>query len=170
MENKLREVFDKIKKSDSKLKFVIVIGLISVLLIACSEALPKESKSKNENVYSYSEYVSALEDKTEGLISSINGAGRCSVMITLKVSNESVFAKNNNENSSNGSFSESGEYVLYNGENGEEPLLIKEYFPEIQGVAIVCEGADNSFVREEIIKAVASLFDISVSKISVLKG
>ncbi len=169
MENKISNLLSRIKDSDSKLKILIAIGLISVLLIALSEALPKSTEKKHTDNTSYSAYITELENKTCELISSINGAGRCKVMITLKVTNESVFAKNSNENSNDGSFSNNSEYVLYNGQSGEEPLLIKEYFPEIQGVAIVCDGADNTVVKEEIINAVSSLFNISVSKISVSK-
>lgn len=169
MESKISEVFSKLKNSDSKLKILIAIGLISVFLIAFSETMPKIAEQKKTDDTSYSDYISELENKTCELVSSINGAGNCKVMITLKVTNESVYAKNSNENSNNGSFSNDSEYVLYNGQSGEEPLLIKEYFPEIQGVAIVCDGADNTVVKEEIINAVSSLFNISVSKISVSK-
>ncbi len=90
-------------------------------------------------------------------------------MITLKNSSESVFAKNTDENSSPGSNSLKNEYVLYDGENGEEPVLIKQYLPDVQGVAVVCDGADNSRVRESVINSISSLFNIPVTKISVSK-
>ena len=90
-------------------------------------------------------------------------------MITLKNSNESVFAKNIQQNSENGNYSSQSEYVLDNGQNGETPVLIKEFFPEIKGVAVVCSGADSIAVREEIIKCISSLYGISSAKISVSK-
>ena len=46
---------------------------------------------------------------------------------------------------------------------------MKEYLPAVQGVAVVCDGADNSAVRACVTETVSALFDISVSKVSVTK-
>ena len=58
---------------------------------------------------------------------------------------------------------------MYDGENGESPVLIKEFYPEIKGVAVVCSGADNTVVRENVINCISSLYGISTAKISVSK-
>ena len=166
MESKLRELFISLKGSDKRLKIIIALALAGVLLIMLSELIPSgESKSAQE--VDYDSYIASLEDKTAELISSINGVGRCKVMITLKNTNESIFAKNTEENSGSGNYSKSDEYVLYEGQEGKTPVLIKEYFPDIQGVAVVCDGADNKVVRESITECVSSLYGISVSKISI---
>ena len=171
MESNLKRLFGDFKNTDKKLKALICLGLAGVLIIVISEYIPSDDKkSETVNVdYTYEEYVSSLEDKTEKLISEIDGAGRCSVMITLKNSNESVFAKNSEETSSDSSYSKNSEYVLYDGQGGDSPILIKQYFPEVQGVAIVCDGADNTVVRENIINSVSSLFSVPVSRITVSK-
>lgn len=169
MENSVKRVFNNFKKMDNKLKILIALGLVGILLIMLSEVVPDTRKNETVKDYSYEEYVKSLEEKTEKILSSIEGTGRCKVMITLKYSNESVYAKNSDESSSESSFSKSSEYVLYDGQGGTTPLLIKENFPAVQGVAVVCEGADNTVVRENIINSISSLFGISVSKISVSK-
>lgn len=174
MDNKIKDTFSSLLKLDKKTKIIVSIGLIAVLIIFMSEMIPggndnQKNKNSVENDFSYSEYVDELEKNTCEIISSISGVGKCKVMITLKNSNENIYAKNTDENTNNGSFSKNYEYVLYDSENGEEPILIKEYMPQIQGVAIVCEGADNSLVRESIINSISSLFNISSSKISVSK-
>lgn len=173
MENKFKESILSLAKLDKKTKIIMAVGLIAVFLILISELIPgntaQKNKSSQRDVFSYSDYVEHLEKNTCDIISSISGVGKCKVMITLKNSNESIYAKNTDENSNNSSFSKTYEYVLYDSENGEEPILVKEYMPQIQGVAIVCEGADNSVVRESVISSVSSLFNISSSKISVSK-
>ena len=169
MENKFREIIEKIRNSDKKIKIIVAIGIIGILLILFSEAVP-ESVSKCESKKSdYSEYVSSLEDETKTVVESIEGAGKCIVLITLKASNENVYAKNTDENSSSGSISKSDEYVFYKGDSGETPVLLKEYFPQINGIAVVCSGADNYEVKESIISCLSSAFDIPTSKISVTK-
>lgn len=167
----IKEKFNELFVKDKRLKIAVIIGLIGVLILAGTEIIPSKSSnngdSKNET--SYQEYIDSLETDTEEILSSIKGAGKCKVMITIKESDESVFAKNSDISSSNGSFSEKHEYVLNDGSNGDEPILLKQSMPKIQGVVIVCEGGDNSVVRESIMSAVTSLFDVSSTKISISK-
>ena len=172
MANNIKAMFDKIIHSDKKLKILIILGFIGIALIMISDmSFFNNEKSDNINdEYSYDEYVEYLEDKCEGLIESIDGAGECEVMITLKNTKESVFARNSEENQNDGSFSNSYEYVLYKDENGETPVLVKQYFPQIMGVAVVCSGAGNPTVKGNIISCLTSVFDINSSKISVSKS
>ena len=90
-------------------------------------------------------------------------------MLTLKDTKESIYAKNSDEKNDESSYSKNYEYVLYDGQDGETPVLIKQYFPQIQGVVVVCDGADNTVVRENVINSVSSLFNIPTSRISVSK-
>ena len=169
MENKFKEIISKLKNSDKKLKALIALGIVGMLLILLSETSLFTADKKEVREYSYDEYVCSLEEETKSLIEAIQGAGECRVMLTLKASKESEFAKNLEENRSDGSYSNSYEYVLYKGANGEEPVLLKEYFPQVLGVAVVCSGGDNTAVRESIINCLSSVFDIPSSKISVSK-
>ncbi|MBQ9516767.1 MAG: hypothetical protein IJR60_01655 [Eubacterium sp.] len=169
MEVKIGEALKKLRKSDSKIKVAVIIGLVGILLLGLSEAVPKKSADSKKQEITCAEYTAELESKTQQIISSIDGVGRCRVMITLKNSNENIYAKNNTENANDGNYSSESEYVLYDGENGESPVLIKEFYPEIKGVAVVCSGADNIAVRENVIKCISSLYGISTAKISVAK-
>ena len=169
MENKFREIANRIKSSDKKIKILVAIGIIGILLILLSEAVPDNPAKKESGDNDYSKYVSSLEEETKEMIESIDGAGKCVVMITLKASNESVYAKNTDENNASGSISKSDEYVFYKGDSGETPVLLKEYFPQINGIAVVCSGADDYAVKESVISCLSSVFDIPTSKISVTK-
>ncbi len=176
MENKLRDTFsdwlEKLTASDKKRKIIIALGLVGVLLLLLSEVLPtgvnKKAEEKQQSP-SYSEYVAKLETDTASLISTIDGVGRCQVMITLREGTENIYARNADEEIRDGSNSAKHEYVLYDGEQGEEALLVKERFPPVQGVAVVCDGADNTVVRTCVVNTVSALFNVSVSKISVAK-
>ena len=169
MANSIKEVVLRIKNGDKKIKIFIIIGFIGILLILLSEAVPSVSEKKSNQEYSYDKYVVSLENETKALVEAIDGAGECRVMLTLENTRESVWAKNSEESRSEGSYSNSYEYVLYKGQDGETPILVKEYFPQIKGVAIVCAGADDIRVKESIINSLSSVFDIPSSKISVSK-
>ena len=90
-------------------------------------------------------------------------------MITLKSTKEGVYAKNTENSSTEGSNSENNEYVIYDGENGDSPLLLKEKFPSVEGVAVICSGGDDIVVKEKIIDCVCALFNISATRVSVAK-
>lgn len=134
MVNKLKEYLEKIKFD--KKKIIIAIGFMGIALILLSEVVPQESsKSQNTDVQTdYSEYVSSLEEKTADLISSIDGVGKCKVMITLEQSDENIFAKNTDESTNSGSYSKKSEYVLYEDNNNDTPVLVKQYFPKVKAL------------------------------------
>jgi len=170
---RLSDAYDKLLRSDKRVRLLVIIGLAGVLLLVLSELLPHADSPVKANKKSDTEtqaaYLASLEEETATLLSSIEGVGRCRVMITLKSSGENVYAKNSQENRSDSSYSGSYEYVLYDDSDGEAPVLLKEYLPAVQGVAVVCDGADNAPVRENVVNSVSALFNISVSRISVSK-
>ena len=50
-----------------------------------------------------------------------------------------------------------------------KPVLLKEKMPEIQGIIIVADGAGDTSVRLEIIRAVQALLKVPNGKIEVFK-
>lgn len=164
------KVFNIFQKKDSRNKILIVAAVLGIVLILLSEldfSTPKAEESVQTG--DYAEYVSTLNDELTSVISSIDGVGDCKVMITLKNTKENVYAENGETSSSESSNSENNEYVIYNSENGDSPLLLKEEMPQVAGVAVVCSGGDSEAVRERIIDCVCALFDISSSHVSVSK-
>lgn len=171
LENDMVEkIKEKLKSKPIKVKVLIIAGVIGMILILLSEiSFPVKNSGEDVVSYDYASYVKNLDKELTEIISSIDGVGQCKVMITLKNTAESVYAKNSEVSADESSSSENDEYVIYNGENGDGPILLQENFPEIEGVAIVCSGGDNIAVKEQIIKCVAALFNISSNRISVSK-
>lgn len=167
MKDKLKQFFsDKLSKKN----IIIVIAVIGILCIALSEINFSGSEKKDaSNEENYADYVDSLNNELTELISSIDGVGDCRVMITLKSTKESVYAKNTESSNTDSSNSENNEYVIYDGESGDSPLLLKEKYPSVEGVAVICSGGDNIVVKEKIIDCVCALFNISATRVSVAK-
>ena len=53
---------------------------------------------------------------------------------------------------------------------GEEPYVVSEYYPQIEGVMIVAQGADNIDVKTSLYEGVKSLLNVSANRVQVLKG
>ncbi len=162
------------RDENSKRKLIAALAIIGVAMIFISEVGIQKNDSDNSrsvelSSIDYAEYVADLNKRLSDIIGKIDGVGECSVMITMQSTQESVYAKNK-ENSQNGSsVSENSEYVIYDWENGDSPLLINEKMPGVAGVAVVCSGGDSVLVREKIISCVCALFNIPSSRVSVSK-
>lgn len=169
MDSKLLPLAKKIKNLKHKERYIVIACVLGVALILLSELVPSGSTKKADDSMDYQEYIVSLEEKTQDIISSIDGVGKCKVMITLCETDESFYASNIEENTDSGHISKKNEYVFYEDNNNDSPVLIKQAFPKVMGVAVVCQGGDNAFVKERVISAVSSLFGISSAKISVSK-
>lgn len=170
--SKITEAIKNMLSSDGKkIKIIVAVGLIGIVLIFASDMLDngEDKQTENDADISYEEYTKQLEDKLTDTISLIDGVGECKVMITLENTTESVYATDAETKSDDSSLNQKDEYVIYDSKDGETPVLIKEYFPRVQGVTVVCSGGDNTAVKEKIINSVTSLFNIPANRVSVSK-
>lgn len=174
---KLKDKFKSGIKGDKRLKIIVVIGILGVALLLASEMLISDEASIQDSVnvnVSAEEYTKTLEKELSVILSKIDGAGECSVMITMDCGVETIYATQEDSSYDVDGDSESRDnsvsyVILNNSSNGKQALVIKEIQPKVRGIIIVCEGGGNSIVKMNIINAVSSAFDISSTKISVQK-
>lgn len=161
---------EKIKerlKSDKRLAVIVCAGIAGILLLMLSELVPhsEEKKAEEPAETGLAEYEQSIEERLSGLISSIDGAGRTRVMITLDSGDENVYATK--DKSSEKSYEK--EYVVIKNDGDEDGMLLKVIEPEIRGVAVVCEGADSATVKQEIINTVTAVLGIGTSRVNIAK-
>lgn len=170
----IKKIKDKLlallKNKDKRNRLFIAGAALGVVLILLSDLdFSSAPAEKSVETGDYAQYVSTLNEELTDIISSIEGVGECSVMITLKSSKESVYAENSDSSNTESSNSQNNEYVIYNSENGDSPLLLKEEMPQVAGVVVVCAGGDSEAVREKVTNCVCALFSISSGRVSVAK-
>ena len=165
-----------------KLSAIVAIGLTAMLLLLLSdgaEMCQGAGQDSNEAITSQ-EYAAQLERRMEELISSVDGAGRCQVMVTLengveyvyasedKVRRDSSESSNGNGNLSNDQSEDSeNKLIIIDGGNGEEALVRTELMPTVSGVVVVCEGAEDPLVRERIEEVVTTALNISSKRVCI---
>lgn len=160
-----------LKAPQGQRKVFILLAVLGIALVLLSGNGTAGSKSKSETTTArdYDAYVADLEGRLQKTVASMDGVGTCKVMITLEKSDENVYATNSESKRDADSGSSKEDYVLYDQDSGESPLLLSAYLPNVQGVAVVCTGGDDPAVREKITTTVASLFGIPTNRISVSK-
>lgn len=161
------------KKQSKKASFILILGCIGMLLVCISEFIPEENKSSQTvsaiSVSDISETEENLEKRLGEIISKIEGAGKTTVMLTFDSSREYFYAENFSEDHDATEKNTESEIVIIDGENGEEPIILKTAEAKIRGVLVICEGGKNAVVREKIIEALCALLDIPSNKVSVAK-
>ena len=175
-ENKLFQKIQSIPRQ--KLITIIVIGgIIAVCGIFLSESFSGADSAKQaENTDSRTavkEYEEKMEKKLEQTLSLISGIGACKVMVTVDSGEESVYSSDTETDSQSGennsSSSQKSSYVIVD-DGGQKPLLEKEIEPKIRGVIVVCEGADDVYVRQAVMDSLKAGLGISSANVSVVKG
>lgn len=168
---KMKKISDLKKIGKDKL---ILLALAGILFIGSSyfESVGHDEKEETtqENNLQSVEYEETIEDEIKRMIESIDGISNVQVMITLKSGKEKVLQEDTDSIiNEKGDRSIKKTTVILNQNGGDSPYVIKEIYPKIEGVAITASGAQVSGKSVEIINMIATLFDIPLHKISVIK-
>ncbi len=151
------------------LNWIVLAGIAGMVLIALSEWLPDpptEAVTEQEEpaASTVSDYEADLEQRLEALICQVEGAGEARVMVTLSTSEYIVYATDS-ETHADGSSRQ--EHLLLD-EKAEEPALVETTrTPEIQGVAVLCTGAESPDVQAKVTQIVQVLTGIGANRITV---
>ncbi|MBE5956049.1 MAG: stage III sporulation protein AG [Lachnospiraceae bacterium] len=182
---KMKEMIRQIGYIRLVLLLVCGIFLILVSIPEKKEELTGKENDDNQPVTDYKNdendiFVEKMENRLAEILEMIDGAGRVNVMITLAASSEAIVNKDqiyeeeaDRENSENGKENtktiRKEETILSEKEGDLNPYIVKTMEPVIEGVIIVMEGGDNSFVASAVTEAVQALFPVEAHKIKVLK-
>lgn len=164
---KLSSVIERLKK-DRKAMLIVLLAVLGMLMILLTGGEGKKTSAETSESTAFP--GEHYEDELRSLLSKIKGVGRVSVMITYESGEENIFASDKEESFRNGEQKIKNDYIIVDSDKGEAGLKIKSIYPEIKGVAVVCSGASDPLVKEQIISVVSALFDISTKNISVVSA
>jgi len=185
-------------KMGENLIILIIIGVIIIIagstLFGGGDKPKKDNNindSEDKNV-EYTKEVSLLEvnnEKTdmekniEEILSQISGAGKVDVLVTyssgreivpysdVKKSEEYTDEKDREGGTRKIDQSSYESEIAYedSGSGEKKPIILKELLPEVKGVVVVADGADDTLVKESLINALKVLLDIPIHKIQVFE-
>lgn len=160
-------------KNDRKKLIIVIAALVGIILIVISsvgeESASDEETTQPQSDFSESEYTAMLEQRLEETVSSLYGAGRSSVMVTLECDYETVYARDGSYSKDEASSDEKSEYIIIDSTQQEEGLVLKTVTPRVRGVAVLCEGGNDPYVCEQVSQMLSALLDLGSNRISVSK-
>lgn len=162
---------------------LILLAVAGILLVGASyfENIKGDKKQiKNDNIVTKtdSDYQSLMEEKVKKLVENIKGVSQVSVVISYKSGGEKILqedeenalsSSDDGENKKSSSNSTKKSTVIFSGDNGEEPYVVKELYPKVEGIAITGRGFLDETRKSQIINMLSALFDVPVHKISLLE-
>lgn len=164
---------------------VVLMVMVFILWFVRFDFNTKETTTANSvNTNNIANYTAELESRLSKTLSQIEGAGSVDVMITLDGSSQLILAydtesrTNSTDNTTSSGTSTKSNNTTTNStpiiitKNGQsEPLILSEIMPNIKGVVVVCEGANNIRVKLNILQAVQALLGVSSGQIEIfVKG
>ena len=149
--------FRALLEKQNRTRLAVVLGGAAMLLLLLSELLPATPPAEPSaaSASQASAYREQLEAQLQDLIGQIDGAGATTVMVTLETGEETVYATD----------TQSGQT-----QSQETHVLLDDgtvYYPQVCGVAVVCDGGGDVRVAARITELVRALLDISSTRICV---
>jgi stage III sporulation protein AG len=168
---KLKKTFLEKLKGNKVILIALAAGILILTLI------PKSAKTEPAAKIDLSEPVFSLAEEEEKLsqaLSRIDGAGKVTVLLTLKTGVRREIAEDEKSEYTNrgGDASQSTSKTsvrLQNGSGNQSALTLRYDYPEYQGALVITESS-NAAVKLAITQAVMSLTGLSADKITVVKG
>ncbi len=157
-------------KTNRKLQIGLAI-LLAFVLVLCYFLFIRSPSSNNQDegqqsviTSSAEAYASNLESKLENVLSQVKGAGEVSVLVTLGSGFEYVYATEEEIRETSSGTTTTSTIILVSG----EPVLVKEIYPEINGVLVSATGADDISVKVNLITAIQTVIDVANEDITIL--
>ncbi len=149
-------------RNDKKLQISVIAILCAVLLTGLLIISLKSPEQVSRDEVSL--YVENTENKLENLLSSVDGAGRVKVAITVESGMETVLAVSTTVKETSAGKETVQSPIVVNGKT----VVLKENYPKITGVLIVAEGAGSISVFKKLQQATVSFLDVNVNQIEIL--
>lgn len=175
------------KKLGKDKLFLIFLCGIALLLLSMpagkpeKEKIPSQPSEAEKTETSQEEYTKRLEKRLVSMLTKLEGVKNAEVMITLKGSGEKVPLKDTpysqetsnqkeqDKESVENRISSEETTVLVETKDGNEPYVLKEKEPQVEGVLVLVDGVESAALKKEISEAVEALFGVPAHKIKVMK-
>lgn len=162
------------KKNNFLILIIIIIGIVLLVFPFGKKETKTDPDSAGASAAVQKTSEKELEERLEAFLKKVSGAGDVSVMIVYSTGGEKTLAYDINEETREQTDGQDGKDTQEKKQTqavleGDTPVIVKETFPEIQGVIVAAEGAGDAKLKLEIMEAVKTVLGIDSYKVKVLK-
>lgn len=171
---------------ENRVKLIVALGIAGIAIILLSEYITFPS-AKAEPRYLTDEnaqYAAKLEERLYDIVSSIEGVGEPTILVTLQSGVQNIYAQEEKRNTDKTQDFDGSEpkkiqvrdnveqkYILVDGASGtKEPLIVKTLQPAVEGVVVLCPGADDPVVEQRVVNVITTALGIGSNRVCVSKS
>lgn len=147
------------------LMLVVLAGVVLLLLPGGEQAVSRQPVDIQTQEMPFD--LEQMEHKLAAALSRIHGAGKVTVVLTLKESSRRILALDTQKEADS---SKTTTVVISQGSGAEQSVPVQNIYPKFQGALVVCPGAGMPQVKLELLEAVRALTGLSAERISICKG
>lgn len=169
---RVNELPKKILAGLKKYKYAVLILLLGIALMLLPFGKKNEVSEAEGQEESLSDeaYAQVMEQRLQDMLSQVSGAGQVRVMLTLQTGSRTEYQTDTQlTDSGTQSQEERKTVILSEGSAYDKAAVSAVQYPRFQGALILCQGADQSTVRLDLVNAVAALTGLSSGQITVIK-
>ncbi len=174
--------WESIIKSRKLTYILVALGFLSIVLIICAPTSKSNEVALTQEVCETETYEDYLIEQISVMVAAITNEQTPHVTVTLRTNGETVYATENrtsernsqeysdstlNKTLSDGD-TEKTYIIVKNADGSQQPLIVTQIKPEIQGVVIVSKYGNNATVREKITQAVKTALNLSSTQVCVV--
>jgi len=135
----------------------LILGILGVGLILFGGK--KETVVKKSAAENFVSYGDMLEEKIQELLESMAGITHARVIVTVDGGSEYRYAEIGNGYPSG--------YLVITDSDGDEAPIVREIYPTVRGVGVVCTGGDSAAVKNRVVSLLSTALGISAGSIEV---
>lgn len=168
----IKALGEKLKKFRYPL-LILLVGM--VLMLIPFESGEEEQPVQAPPIQQTVDYKTQTEQQLEKLLEQVEGAGRVTVMLSMKSGAQTIYQVDTTTNSQttgdgtviNGA--QQSTVILSRDDVGEEAAVVKTIYPLFLGAVVVCQGADDPVVELRILRIVESVTGLGSERITIAK-
>ncbi|MBP1758858.1 MAG: Stage sporulation protein [Firmicutes bacterium] len=155
-----------LRKVLERYKWILLIIAVGLLFLAWPDGNSKVFPSAESGNCAFD--LEEMEGKFSKALSEIEGAGRVTVVLTVKNGTQQILAEDTKYSERDNEVEEeTSTVVLSRGSGVQEAVKLQEIYPQFQGALVICEGAGNPTVRLKLTEATTALTGLGADKISI---
>lgn len=165
----IKKILEKFKiENNSYIFLIILVGVVFMITAGSFENNDKKTDVKQTSA----NMLINDEEKLEKILSKIEGVGRVSVMVTYRTSAQFDIAYETNSSASEREDGAKGKLTEENIDkkavmSSGDPFVTRQLYPDIKGVVIVADGANDIKVKQKLIEAAATAMGVAQHKVCV---
>lgn len=148
---------------------IIIIFLIGICALVIGGGMFSGQEKTAEKPVSIADKADDIETRLEQILSTVKGAGKVAVFVSLEDYGASEYAKDTKQTLREGA-SENEQETVMAGKTGDlSPVTVKMSAPKIKGVIVSAKGAGNETVRQRLKSAVETSLGVPSHRVEVVE-